>query len=69
MAETVFGNLTVDLDDDVYWFSQKEDRIQIWEVYRIHPSFQLTVSHYANWLPTLIKVSLNLQFLEKIIFC
>jgi len=51
MAETVIGNLSLDLDDDVFLYSTNVTggRIRTWEVFRIHKSLPIKIQDYANW--------------------
>lgn len=44
--ESQLEDLDLDLDDDLFWFDENFD---IWEVYKIHPDFDIKVDFYGNW--------------------
>ena len=58
-AIEAFANLTVDVDDELYWYSIKgmevstenarQKWITLWEMYRKHENFPLSVVSTGNW--------------------
>ena len=42
-------NLKLDLDDDLFWFAYSNEGIELFEVYRIHDDFGITVKPYGSW--------------------
>ena len=42
-------NLKLDFDDDLYWFEYSNKGIELYEVYRIHEDFDITVKPYGSW--------------------
>ena len=59
--EEILKNLSLDLDDDLFWYSyfgeiseinsnnSQNFDIEIKEVYRIHDDNEMTLSVYGNW--------------------
>ena len=43
------NNLKLDLDDDLFWFEYSSQGIEIYEVYRIHDDFDITVNSFGSW--------------------
>jgi hypothetical protein len=47
------NDLILDVDDDLYWYTYDQDQlnvtIDIWEIYRIHEDFAMTINQYGNW--------------------
>ena len=42
-------NLKLDFDDDLFWFAYTKKGIEIYEAYRIHEDFGITVKPYGSW--------------------
>ena len=42
-------NLKLDFDDDLLWFKYTNKGIELYEVYRIHEDFDITVKPYGSW--------------------
>ena len=42
-------NLKLDFDDDLFWFEYSNKGIELYEVYRIHEDFDITVKPYGSW--------------------
>ena len=49
MAKERLNKLKLDLDDDLYWFSNSKKGIVIYEAYRIHKDYDITVKQYGFW--------------------
>ena len=43
------NNLKLDLDDDLFWFEYSSQGIELYEVYRIHVDFDITVNSFGSW--------------------
>ena len=43
------NNLKLDLDDDLFWFEYSSQGIELYEVYRIHLDFDITVNAFGSW--------------------
>ncbi len=52
-ASKTLSKLSLDLDDNMFWYLEMPDmsKLDLWEVYRIHPSKSLTIMSYGNWTP------------------
>ena len=48
-ARSRLDNLKLDLDDDLFWFAYSNEGIELFEVYRIHDDFGITVKPYGSW--------------------
>ena len=42
-------NLKLDLDDDLYWFVHSREGIDVYEAYRIHEDYDISVKRYGFW--------------------
>ena len=42
-------NLKLDFDDDLFWFAYSNKGIELYEAYRIHEDFGITVKPYGSW--------------------
>ena len=42
-------NLKLDFDDDLFWFEYSNKGIELYEAYRIHEDFDITVKPYGSW--------------------
>ena len=42
-------NLKFDFDDDLFWFAYSNKGIELYEAYRIHEDFGITVKPYGSW--------------------
>ncbi len=40
---------SIDIDDNVFVYFSKEDVIEVYEAYRIHPSMPLEFGEYLSW--------------------
>ena len=49
LAKEMLKNLKLDLDDDLYCFSNSKEGIYLYEVYRIHEDYDITVKQYGFW--------------------
>ena len=48
-ARSRLDNLKLDLDDDLFWFAYSNKGIELFEVYRIHDDFGITVKPFGSW--------------------
>ena len=48
-AKERLKNLKLDLDDDLYWFAYSKEGIELYEAYRIHEDFDISVKQYGFW--------------------
>ena len=49
LARERLKNLKLDLDDDLYWFAHSRDGIDLYEAYRIHEDYGISVNQYGFW--------------------
>ena len=49
LARERLKNLKLDLDDDLYWFVHSREGIDVYEAYRIHEDYDISVKRYGFW--------------------